>query len=203
MHDKVILTDCDGVLCDWEYGFEQFMKGHGYEKERSDTYDLREQYGFTDETFGKFQESEKRIFARWFNESTRIETLAPFRDAVHYVKKLHEEQGYVFHVITSLSLEEGAWNARMRNLEKLFGPTAIERLVCLDTGADKDDALIEYKDTGCVWVEDKPSNAELGVRMGLDTILIDHVHNRDFDEGEDIKRVKTWKEIYEHVVWGD
>lgn len=202
MHDKVILTDCDGVLVDWEYGFEQFMKGHGYEKVRSDTYDLRDQYGFSGEKFGKFKESEKRIFARWFNESTRIETLSPFRDAVKYVKKLHEEHGYVFHVITSLSLEEGARNARQRNLTNLFGPTAIERLVCLDTGADKDDALAEYKGTECVWVEDKPSNAELGVRMDLDTILIDHMHNRSYTN-DNVKRVKNWKEIYEHVVWGN
>ena len=45
MNDKVILTDCDGVIVDWEYGFEQFMNGHGYEKVKSDSYDLREQYG--------------------------------------------------------------------------------------------------------------------------------------------------------------
>lgn len=202
MNDKVILTDCDGVIVDWEYGFEKFMNGHGYEKVKSDSYDLREQYGFNDrETFGRFKETEKRIFARWFNESTAVEYLPPFRDAIHYIKKLHEEQGYVFHVITSLSKEPGAWHARMRNLQKLFGPTAIEKLVCLDTGADKDEALEEYRDSGCLWVEDKPSNAALGAKLGLDTILIDHIHNRSFVH-DDIKRVKTWKEIYEYVVWG-
>jgi len=89
----------------------------------------------------------------------------------------------------------------MRNLQKLFGPTAIEKLVCLDTGADKDEALEEYRDSGCLWVEDKPSNAALGAKLGLDTILIDHIHNRSFVH-DDIKRVKTWKEIYEYVVWG-
>ena len=194
MNDKVILTDCDGVLCDWEYGFEQFMKGHGYEKVRSDCYDLREQYGFSDEAFGKFKESEKRIFARWFNESTRIETLAPFRDAMKYVAKLHEEQGYVFHVITSLSVEDGAWNARMRNLKNLFGPTAIERLVCLDTGADKDEYLTKWK-PGHWWIEDKPANCIAGLKAGHKPILITHHYNKDFVH-EGVTRADNWEEIY-------
>ena len=28
--DKVILTDCDGVLLNWEYAFITWMKRHGY-----------------------------------------------------------------------------------------------------------------------------------------------------------------------------
>ena len=30
MKEKVILVDCDGVLFDWEYAFDQWMKKHGY-----------------------------------------------------------------------------------------------------------------------------------------------------------------------------
>ena len=29
--DKVILTDVDGVLLDWEYAFTQWMEKHNYE----------------------------------------------------------------------------------------------------------------------------------------------------------------------------
>ena len=30
LKDKVILTDCDGVLLDWVYSFDNYMKEHGY-----------------------------------------------------------------------------------------------------------------------------------------------------------------------------
>lgn len=29
--NKVILTDCDGVLMNWEYAFNTWMQAHGYE----------------------------------------------------------------------------------------------------------------------------------------------------------------------------
>ena len=30
MRDNIILVDCDGVLCDWEYSFTQCMNHKGY-----------------------------------------------------------------------------------------------------------------------------------------------------------------------------
>jgi uncharacterized HAD superfamily protein len=48
-----------------------------------------------------------------------------------------------------------------------------------------------------MWVEDKAENAELGVEMGLNTFLIDHVYNQG--EFHEVTRVKNWKEIYEYV----
>ena len=78
------------------------------------------------------------------------------------------------------------------------GKTAFEKIVCLDTGADKDEALLPYKDTGCIWVEDKPQNAELGVDMGLDSILMSHDHNEYYTHDE-VTVVNNWKEIYEMV----
>ena len=30
LENKVILTDADGVLFDWSYAFDQWMKRHGY-----------------------------------------------------------------------------------------------------------------------------------------------------------------------------
>ena len=125
--------------------------------------------------------------------------LPSLRDAVKYVKKLHEEHGYVFHCITSLSLDEHAYKLRKKNLEALFGKTVFEKLTCLDTGEDKDEALEEYRDSGCYWIEDKVENAELGEAMGLESILITHDYNADYNN-DNIKKVQTWKELYEHIV---
>ena len=134
---------------------------------------------------------------RQFNESAAIGFLPALRDAVYYVKRLHEEHGYTFRCITSLSLDKNAYKLRKMNLEKLFGETAFEELVCLGTGADKDEALEQYRDSGLYWIEDKLSNAQLGLDLGLKPILIEHGFNMDEDIPEGMQKVVNWKEIYE------
>jgi hypothetical protein len=73
-----------------------------------------------------------------------------------------------------------------------------ESYVYLDTGADKDEALEPYRDSGCLWIEDKPENADLGNKLGLESILMVHPHNADYVGPA--KRVLNWKEIYNHIV---
>lgn len=191
--DKVILTDCDGVLLNWEYAFITWIKRHGYHEveDAYKYYDIDKRYNI--------EKSEKSRLIKFFNESSAIGFLPPLRDAIHYVRKLHEEHGFVFHCITSLSLEPSAQELRTQNLRKLFGETVFEKFVYLDTGADKDDALAEYADTGWLWIEDKIENAELGYRLGLDSVLMEHGHNMDYHE-KDIPLMKNWKEIYEYVI---
>ena len=140
------------------------------------------------------------MLVKQFNESAAIGFLPALRDAMYYVKRLHEEHGYVFRCITSLSLDKNAYKLRKMNLEKLFGETAFEELVCLDTGADKDDALEQYRDSGLYWIEDKLSNAQLGLDLGLNAILIEHGFNMNDDIPEGMKKVVNWKEVYEHIV---
>ena len=191
--EKTILVDCDGVLLDWEYAFHCWMTRHGYEMvpEGFSTYKIGERYDIDDA---------KRLI-RMFNESAQIRKLPPLRDAIKYVKKLHEEHGFIFHAITSLSNDQYAQHLRTKNLRELFGETVFEKFVYLDTGADKDEVLDEYRNTECYWVEDKPENAVVGAGVGLNSILMDHGHNRDLDCSKlNITRVKNWKEIYEMIV---
>lgn len=191
LSEKVILVDADGVLLDWFHAFTQWMDFHGYPLVIVDEYKIEKAFDIP--------RDKAKALTRHFNESARIESIPPFRDAIKYVKKLHEEHGYVFHCITSLSLDPYAGELRRKNLRKLFGETTFEKIICLDTGADKDEALLPYKDTGCFWVEDKEENAVLGSTLGLNAILVAHGHNNTF-EHDDIPRVQTWKEIYEMIV---
>ena len=188
--DKLILVDCDGVLLDWKYAFYKYMNENGYTVITEGVYDVAETFGIT--------KDESKRLVRQFNESARIGFLPGLRDAIKYVKKLHTE-GYVFHCITSLSTDYYAGKLREQNLERLFGKDVFERVVCLDCGADKDDGLLPYKDSGCIWVEDKISNSELGDRMGLTAVLMSHTHNKHY-ESETITIVQNWKEIYEMLV---
>lgn len=190
--DKVILTDVDGVLLNWEYAFKVWIERHGY-KLREDVmeYDVADRYGITKE--------KSKELVRFFNESAAIGFLPPLRDAMYYVDLLHRKHGYVFHAITSLSTDPSAGKLRTENLSKLFGETVFEKVLCIDTGADKDEALLPYKDSGLFWIEDKVENAELGNAFGLSSILMEHGHNMNHNN-PDIPIVKNWKEIYEIIT---
>lgn len=193
MRDSVILVDCDGVLCNWEYAFSVWMDTHGFKTVPGGEidYSIARRYGI--------DKDQARKLIKIFNESAAIGFLPPLRDAMYYVKRLHEEHGYVFHCITSLSTDVSAGKLREMNLKKLFGDTAFEKIICLDTGADKDQALKAYESTGCWWIEDKYTNAELGHNLGLRAILMEHGHNMHYYH-KDIPIVKNWKEVYNLIV---
>jgi len=193
-NDKVILTDADGVLFNWEYAFCTWMEQHGYNQilNGNHYYDLSERFDIS--------KSEAKTKVKIFNESAAIGFLPALRDAMYYVKRLHEEHGYVFHCITSLSLDDSAYKLRKMNLEKLFGPTAFTHLMCLDTGADKDEALELYQGTGRYWIEDKYENAVAGLKFGLKPILVEHGFNMNEPVLDGMVKCLNWKEIYEHIT---
>ena len=188
-YHKVVLTDIDGVVLNWGYAFDVWMQEKGYTVKNLDAYDVGEIYGL--------ERSESKKMVRLFNESAAIGFLPPLRDAMHYIKKLHEEHGYVFHAITSLSKDPNAQKLRTQNLQKLFGETAFEKFIYLDTGADKDVELGEYEGKDYVWIEDKVENAEVGATFGLDSILMEHGFNMD---NEEFPLMKNWKDVYEYLT---
>jgi len=190
MKDKVILTDADGVLFDWAYAFHAWMKRHGYviNLEYQDSYEIHKMY--------EMGAKESKRLIRMFNESAWIRRLPPYRDAIKYVKKLHEEHGFIFHVISSLSNDQYAQHLRTKNLREMFGDTVFEEYIYLDTGADKHEVLAQYKDTGCMWIEDKPENAVVGLQAGLKSMLLSHNHNKDFNNPYVIS-VDNWQQIYQ------
>jgi len=193
--DKIILTDCDGVILDWEEGFSIWMEHHGHSKVEGYQfmYSIGDRYGIDKDQGNKL--------VKQFNESAAIGFLPPLRDAQYFVKKLHEQHQYKFICITSLSLDPYAKYLRKRNLKKLMGDAFLD-VVCLDTGADKDTILQEYgeKYTGNYWIEDKPENVNWGIDAGLNGILIEHGHNLDYNGDATI--VKNWQEIYSIITSG-
>jgi FMN phosphatase YigB (HAD superfamily) len=47
MKKKIILTDADGVLLDWEYAFDVYMQQHGFNKQDGGNlkYNIGSRYG--------------------------------------------------------------------------------------------------------------------------------------------------------------
>jgi len=186
--EKVILTDVDGVLLNWGYAFNIWMQERGH-KMKTMKYAIHESFDMD------YKQSKEMI--RFFNESAAVGFLPPLRDAIQYVQKLHKEQGFVFHVITSLSIDRNAQRLRTKNLKKLFGKTVFDRFIYLDTGADKDETLKEYEGSGYLWVEDKIENAVAGEKVGLDSVIMEHAYNMHETR---FPMMKNWKEIYDYVT---
>lgn len=186
--NKVILTDCDGVLLNWEHGFHAWMKALGYKliKGTEASYDISPRYGLT--------EDETRVLCRQFNTHARVGFLPPLRDAVKYVRKLHEEEGYVFHVITAQTLDPYAQKLRIRNLTDVFGADVFERFAFTECGADKRHVLEEYKDSGYLWIEDKMENLVIGRECGLESVAIKHPYNED--AVLNFPYYSNWRELY-------
>jgi len=193
---KVILTDVDGTVLDWEYAFHVWMQDRGHERfnVEEQSYYLHNHYNVPKETIGKL--------VRQFNESAAIGFLPPLRDAMYYVKRLHEEHEYRFIAITSLSLDTNAQKLRKMNLHKMFGETAFTDIICLDTGADKHEVLEQYRDSNFWWFEDNSRNAEIGQELGLRSVLIEHGHTKQYSHPTIIK-VRTWREIYKLITGTD
>lgn len=190
-YEKVILTDADGVLFNWKYAFDIYAEKRGYEMVNKNVYDIAECYGI--------EKKEAKRLVRDFNESAAIGYLPPLRDAIHYVKKIHEELGYVFHCITSLSDDENAQRLRTMNLKKLFGETVFEKFTYLDTGADKDEVLAKYEGKDYLWIEDKVENALEGAKVGLEGCVMKHGFNINDIEPNGLTGFANWKEIYEYL----
>ena len=164
-------------------------KGYNISPENEHAYDMGQRYGLDSQT--------KKLVVQTFNESAAIGFLPPLRDAMYYVDLLHRKHGYVFHMVTSLSLDPSAQALRIENTKKLFGETAFTSFSFADTGADKDDVLEPYKGSGYLWLEDKTENAELGDRLGLESILIEHGHNMD---NKQFPLMKNWSDLYEYIT---
>ena len=203
MKDRIILTDVDGVLLEWEHHFTKWMlqrtlfdeKGSRYHpyrllEDKENTYEMAERFGVT------IPEIRKEI--REFNRSAWMGTQRPMPGSQTWVKLLHPE-GWTFIPITSQTSDKPAQELRKRRLEELFGKQVFSNYHILGTGADKDSALAEFHNTGLYWVEDKPKNALAGRNYGLKVLLYDQPYNRDFNHPE-ITRVNNWKQIHEILV---
>jgi len=196
MNDKVILVDCDGVILDWVGHFVPWLEKQGYTvaDDYADHYAIGKWIGTSN------NEAHKRV--REFNKSAAIGFCPALRDAVHYVNLLYEKHGYVFDAITSLTDDPYAAQLRVQNLNALFGTGVFRNVICLGCGADKRETLEEYaKDEyPYFWIEDKPSNAQLGHDLGFRTMLMRHQYNNNHGLTLRIPEVHTWEEIYNLII---
>jgi FMN phosphatase YigB (HAD superfamily) len=189
--NKIILTDVDGVLLEWEKHFRQWMMSRGFtlRKGAEKKYSMIERYGIKKEL--------KESLIEEFNKSAWMSIQEPMPDSQTWVKLLHAE-GWTFIPITSQTTDIPAQELRKKRLKELFGGTVFENFIILDTGAHKDAALAEFHGTNLWWIEDKWSNAKKGLEFGLRPLIYNHTYNQKFYDKK-ITRVNNWKHIYQII----
>ena len=193
MKNRHILSDADGVLLDWNHGFQNYMTELNYPRlpDTDGYYNISSRHGVS------YEEARKHVTE--FNHSRAIASLRPFADAVEYVQKL-ANLGFRFTVVTSLSSSAHAKVNRPINLHNLFGEV-FDEIVCLEQGANKHVELTRWTDTGYFWIEDHTEQAEAGYKAGLRPLLINHPYNKDYrtDHFPIVNFHNPWKEIYDRV----
>ena len=189
--NRIILTDVDGVLLEWENHFTKWMisRGAKLKNEFKAEYDMQRR--FVDAT------EDIKLAIREFNKSAWMGTQPPMPESQTWVKLLHAE-GWTFIPISSQTSDIPAQELRKRRLEELFGEYAFYNFHILETGQDKDNVLAEFHGTGFWWIEEKWTNALAGLKYGLKPLFIDHPYNREYSH-PDITRVNNWKQIHEIV----
>lgn len=188
--DKRIILDCDGVLLDWAYAFDVWMVEHGYSKisNTNQYYEQTRRYGISQ------VEAVSQI--KKFNESGCVGFIPAFRDSVEYVTKL-SQLGWKFEVISCLDKDKYAQKLRQKNLLHLFGDVFDFIDCALDFTVGKEQYLLDrYKGKNYYWIEDSVDHAESGKRVGLNSIVMDHPYNKEWDG----PRVKNWKDIYQIIT---
>ena len=187
--NKKIIVDCDGILLDWAYAFDVWMYEHGYRRipNTNHHYSQALRYEITED------ESYRQV--KKFNESGCVGFIPAYKDSVEYVTKLYEI-GWKFEVISSLDKDKYAQKLREKNLLHVFG-NVFDFIDCsLDFTIGKEEYLYQkYHGKKYYWIEDSVENAESGLKVGLNSVIMDHEYNKEWNG----IRVKNWKQIYQLV----
>lgn len=193
--NKIILTDIDGCVLDWDYSFNNYVyKTHGLIKNENckDSYNIAERFGIS------FDFAELLVYE--FNISDEIKNLPPFRDSCEYINKLADD-GYRFIAITAVGDHPKSKLNREHNLRTYFGDNCFlyEQMVCVPMNHSKHYSLKGWSATNYFWIEDNFRHAESGHELGLQSLLMDNDYNSHYDT-DLFPRVYNWKEIYRIVT---
>lgn len=187
--ERWALLDCDDVLVDWIGGFRKFVSGITGKilRERPDSWDMSGWLGIP--------KQDVHGLINRFNETDRgFESLSAI-DGAHEALNTLRAFGYRTAIITSSSVHPSSVERRARNVSALFGDL-IERLHIVPLGESKEHVLAAYRNA--VWVEDNPSNAQMGADLGHRAFLLRAGHNVNVHgvrEQEGVVHVSGWDDL--------
>lgn len=190
---KVILTDIDGVVLDWETRFHEWMDSLGHQRVNGyeSLYGMHRIYDLPNAL----------DLVRQFNASAAIGFLDSFRDSAQVFYQL-QRKGYLFVGVTAMGTDHYAKLLRKINIDRLF-PGMFSDVHFVELLETKKGILTELakKYPGAIWAEDHIQNFEDGASLKFKAFLMDHLYNRDYDASKNGGvRVHSWKEIYDYII---
>lgn len=196
---EFIITDIDECVLSYHDSFERWIRNNPSIITRMGIYFPKE----TDhlslkhciENWLECSTSQASILIEIFSSTDEFRNLPPSWESDIYIPKLYD-LGYKFIAITSAGKSQSVRESRMINLERYF-PNMFIACHCIDWSVEKKEYLSLYRPTW--WVEDRIPNALMGKELGFKTFLVDNPHNQD-NLPCGIKRVKSWKEIYQCIT---
>lgn len=195
---KLILTDVDEVVLNWDSAFENwYLKTCEHFGGAKPTRALRDCNNIED-WLGCPYESTRKLIEQFNQCKDHFPYITAYPEAVTYVNRLKRE-GWSFVAITACTDDAWTHDARRENLEKYF-PGVFDTIHCVGLGQEKTKFLERYQPTW--WIDDKPRHAEEGGRLGHKAFLMEQQYNVNF-KCRLSKRVKGWREIYDCINTDD
>lgn len=191
--ERLILSDVDGVMLDWETQFTEYAiaKGCTPVPDTNHYYNLGK----------RFEESWDVLHDLMveFNRSDVIANMPPLPGAVEGMKEL-TDLGFRFIAITSISDEPICKEYRTQNLHDLFGDV-FDEIICLEQMNNKEHTLNRWADSGLFWLEDHFTNATVGYELGLNTLLFNTHTNEKYhtDLFPRTTQLNQWQDIVRRV----
>lgn len=182
---KFLLVDIDGVVLDWIGGIIAHLDRQGIETTTKYPRRWKLDHWIEGHDYMKL--------LREFNDSEHFERLECLDDSLKYLKKLNAE----FEIVAITSCGSGTIKERrIKNLREIFGDDFFFDVHVLDLHESKAEYLERYPKG--IWIEDNFENALLGLEFGHTTLIYAQPYNIGLNHPK-IRRVGSWKEIFEHL----
>ena len=188
---KIILTDIDGVVFDWNTSFVDWMEMQGYNSSGVPHHDADIHLQFN------IPYNESQVKKEEFNTSMIASTLNPYKDSVKYINQFYNE-GWRFIGITSFSDKPIGQYYRYLNLEDYFPTDCFGTMIFLSAGETKDEILKKFKDTNLWYIDDRIYNINIASNQGLKSLLMQHDYNMHYKR-DNVNVVESWEEIYQLI----
>lgn len=190
---KPIIFDVDGVLLDWEHGFQRWALDRGvkFTSPRPTSWDLCEWTGLDSDTvFTYIQE---------FNRSPQFAELYEYTDAAVFVRGV-VSKGHVLYTISCYNSGEPSVYNRVQNLRRKFG-RVFDAIFSLPLRKTKSHVLQNLYDREgpCYWIEDNHSNAYVGREAGHTCFVLRRPHNRDDEAKYGNLKGLTWVDNFHQI----
>lgn len=188
---KVILTDVDEVIFNWQKSFEKWILREG-------RYQPTEPLGnyWNVEQWLNISDDEGTELIQEFNHMEEFwPDFEPLPRVQENVEILHKE-GFKFVAITACATDDWTHSKRWENLQKCFGQ-AFDTLHCVGLWQSKRSTLARYR--SAYWVDDKFNHALDGALEGHKSYLMSYPWNVDSHD-ERLIRVSSWDDITKDIL---